>query len=197
MVAEESPLARVAFAKTAAHGRFVQGFEGRAKGRHVIAYLAGVGMLGGQDLVGSIKRDLGNPTYLPDAMYPGRDLAVICDRAARAGLSLRRLGEIILPSLRRANPEIFERKTIAEAFEVLEQASRRDTSYYENETWPAPQLAPGRAVVFRPGRPTPCETFEGILLGLLKTFGVEGSVKETECLWKGSPYCAFEARWSE
>lgn len=192
---EISLLPTVAFAKSPAHERFVQGFEGQTKGRYVIAYLAGVGVLGGHTVVDSIKRELGSPVYLPDGMYPGRDLAVICDRAARAGLSLARLGQLIMPSRQRANPEMFEGKTIEEAFEVLEQASRRDTSYYENKSWPPPKIEPGCAVVYRPGRPTPCETFVGIVQGLLKVFGVSGSVRETACLWKGSAYCTFEARW--
>ncbi len=188
-------LPSVAFAKSPDHERFVQSFEGQTKGRYIIAYLAGVGVLGGHAMVDAIKGELGNPVYLPDGMYPGRDLAVICDRAARAGLSLARLGQLIMPSRQRANPEMFQGKTIEEAFEVLEQASRRDTSYYENKSWPPPQIEPGCAVVYRPGRPTPCETFVGIVEGLLKVFGVTGAVRETACLWEDGAHCTFEARW--
>lgn len=192
---EKLLLPTVAFAKSPAHERFVQSFEGQTKGRYVIAYLAGVGVLGGASLAESIKRELGNPVYLPDGMYPGRDLAVICDRAARAGFSLSRLGQLIMPSRQRANPEMFRDRTIQEAFEVLEQASRRDTTYYENKSWPSPRIEPGHAVVYRPGRPTPCETFVGIVEGLLRIFGVSGTVRETACLWEGSSHCTFEARW--
>lgn len=190
-----SLLATVAFARCPAHERFVQSFAGQTKGRYVIAYLAGVGLLGGSKLVDSIKEDLGFPLYHPDKMYPGRDVAVVCDRAARAGLSLVRLGELIVPARLRANPEMFDGLTVEQAFSVLEQASQRDTSYYVNASWPAPQIEPGHAVVFRPGRPTPCETFVGIIQGLLNTYGVAGSAQETACLWEGHPFCRFEARW--
>jgi hypothetical protein len=195
MITEESPLATVAFAKTPAHERFVQGFEGQTKGRYAITYLAAVGVLGGTALVESIKRDLGNKVYLPEGMYPGRDVAVICDRALRAGLSMARLGEQIIPSRLRANPEMFAGMTIMEAFQVLEQASTNDTSYYQDKSWPAPQIEPGHALVYRPGRPSPCETFVGILQGFFNAFRVRGSAREIACIWEGSPYCTFEARW--
>ncbi|HEV8578322.1 MAG TPA: hypothetical protein VGX68_04510 [Thermoanaerobaculia bacterium] len=197
MISESPQLAAVAFAKSAAHERFVQSFEGKTKGRYAIAYLAAAGVLGGPALVESIKWDLGNKVFLPEEMYPGRDVALICDRAARAGLSMARLGEQIIPSRLRANPEMFQGKTILEAFQVLEQASQNDTTYYANQTWPPPQIEPGRALLYRPGRPTPCETFVGILHGYLKAFGVQGSAREVACIWEGSPYCTFEVRWGE
>ena len=194
MISESPQLAAVAFAKSAAHERFVQCFEGKTKGRYAIAYLAAAGVLGGPELVASIKRELGNKVFLPDGMYSGRDVALICDRAARAGLSMARLGEQIIPSRLRANPEMFDGMAITDAFQVLEQASQNDTTYY-NQTWPPPRIEPGRALLYRPGRPTPCETFVGILQGYLKVFGVQGSAQEIACIWEGSPFCTFEVRW--
>jgi hypothetical protein len=109
---------------------------------------------------------------------------------------MTRLGELVIPSYKRANPKAFEGKTVMEAFEILEKASREDSAYYGDQEWPAPVIEPGRAVLCRPGRPTPCDTFVGTLLGLLKAFGTAGSARETGCRWEGQPYCTFEAVWT-
>jgi hypothetical protein len=114
--APDDRLARVAFAKNPEHERFVQGFAGRTRGRYALAYLVGVEILAGSDLRKSIEAELGNPVYLPAELCDGRDLAVICDRALRAGVSMTRLGELVIPSYKRANPKAFEGKTVTEAF---------------------------------------------------------------------------------
>lgn len=42
------------------------------------------------------------------------------------------------------------------------------------------------------------QDFEGMARGryaLAYLVGVEGSARETACLWQGAPFCSFEARW--
>lgn len=43
-------LKSVAYAKSPAHERLVRDFEGKSKGRYVLAYLVGIGVLGGSEL---------------------------------------------------------------------------------------------------------------------------------------------------
>lgn len=189
-------LPTVAFAKSPEHERFVQEFQGETRGRYALAYLVGVEVVGGPDLRNSIDRELGNPLFLPDQMIPALNLAVICDRAVRARLAIPRLGELAFPAFRRAHRELFEKTSVADGFDLLERASRQDSSYYGAQAWPAPQVQAGRAVMFRPGRPTPCEAHVGIIVGMLRSFGVEGAAEETACRWQGAPFCTFEVKWS-
>lgn len=188
-------LKTVAFAKSPEHERFVQDFKGKTRGRYALAYLVGVGVLGGPKLRASIETELGNPQFVPGEMYPALHVAVICDRAVRARLAITRLGELCFPAFRRAHRGLFEHKSVMDGFQLLERASRQDSGYYGDQRWPDPKVEPGHAVVYRPGRPTPCDAYVGILLGMLRSFGVEGSAEETACLWEGAPYCAFETRW--
>ena len=143
----------------------------------------------------SSEGELGNVEFVPDRMYSALNLSVICDRAVRAGLSMVRLGELCFPAFRRANRELFENTGVADGFALLERASRQDSEYYGGKQWPEPQVEPARAVMFRPGRPTACDAYVGIISGMLQSFGVECSVRETACLWQGAPFCTFEAVW--
>jgi hypothetical protein len=197
MVDLKSLLRTVAFAKSPEHERFVQEFEGQTRGRYAIAYLVGIQVLGGPKLRAEIEAELGNPTFLPDQLYSALYVAIVCDRAVRAGLPVVRLGELCFPAFRRAHRELFEHTSVEDGFSLLERASRQDSGYYGDQQWPQPQLGAGRAVVFRPGRPTPCEAYVGILSGMLQSFGVEGSARETACLWQGAPFCTFEAVWRD
>lgn len=188
-------LESVAYAKNPDHERFIQGFIGECRGRYHLAFLVGVEILQGPPLRAKIEGDLGHPRCLPDEMYPGRDLAVIFDRAVRAGLSAERLGQLVIPTYKRSNPQIFEGKTVADAFEILERGYRTDTTY--GSVSPAHEAGPGRVRIFRVGHPTPCAVFVGVIGGLFKVFGVEGSAAETACQWEGAATCCFEARWEQ
>ena len=186
-------LTSVAYAKNPDHERFIQGFTGQCRGRYHLAYLVGVEILSGPALRAEIERDLGQPRYLPDQMYPSRDLAVIFDRAVRAGLSAERLGELVIPTYKRVNPHAFEGRSVADGFEILERGWRTETTY--GGVSPAHEVEPGRVKIFRVGQPTPCAFFVGVIHGLFKAFGVEGSAAETTCQWEGAQSCCFEARW--
>ncbi len=183
----------VAYAKNPDHERFIQAFTGQCRGRYHLAFLVGVEILAGPPLRAEIERDLGHPRYVSDQMYGGRDLAVIFDRAMRAGIRAERLGELVIPTYRRANPHLFDGKTVADAFEILELGYRTDTTY--GGISPAHEVEPGRVRIFRAGQPTPCAVFVGVIHGLLKVFGAEGSAAETACQWEGARACCFEARW--
>jgi hypothetical protein len=187
-------LSTVAYAKSPSHERFIQGFGGKLKGRYLIGFLVGVEYLGGAPLRQQIERELGNPHYGPEEWVGVRDMAVIFDRAVRAGVSVERVGELVMPSYKRANPLAFEGRTVQEAFDILERAYRQDTSY--GGVSPGLDKALGLVRVHRVNSPLPCQCFSGVIKGLLQCFGVIGSVHEIACQWEGANSCCWEARWN-
>jgi hypothetical protein len=187
-------LTTIAYAKNLKHQRFVQSFEGQLKGRYVIAFLVGVEFLGGAPLRQQIERDLGDPNYGPDAWVSARDMVVIFDRAARNGVSVERMGELVMPAHKRANPQQYAKRSVYDAFEILERGYRQDTSY--GGVSPEPEKSSGLMRVFRSNAPGPCQYFVGVIKGLLQCFGVNGTVREVACQWEGGKSCCFEARWT-
>lgn len=189
-----APLPTIAYAKNAAHERFIKSFTGQMKARYNLAFLVGVEYIGGQALRAAIERDLGDPRYRPEDWCSTLDAVLIFDRAARAGISVERLGELVLPTYRRANPKVFDGKNVTDGFDILESAYRADTSY--GGVSPGHEVKPGRVRLFRADSPLPCAYFVGVVRGLLQVFGVSGEVREVACQWEGEPVCGFEARWS-
>jgi hypothetical protein len=187
-------LSSVAYAKSQAQERFILGFGGKLKGRYVIGFLVGVEYLGGAALRQQIERELGNPHYGPDEWVTVRDMAVIFDRAVRAGVSVERIGELVMPSYKRAHPAAFAGRTVHDAFDILERAYRQDTTY--GGVSPGLEKAPGLVRVHRLNSPLPCDCFSGVIKGLLQCFGVISAVHEISCQWQGAPTCCWEARWS-
>jgi hypothetical protein len=187
-------LTTIAYAKNLDHQRFIQSFEGKLKGRYVMAFLVGVEFLGGAPLRQQIERELGNPAYGPDQWASARDMVVIFDRAARHGVSVERMGELVMPAYKRANPQAFAGKSVYDAFAILERGYRQDTSY--GGVSPEPEKLAGLMRVFRSNAPGPCQYFVGVIKGLLQCFGVGGSVREVACQWEGAKSCCFEARWN-
>jgi len=187
-------LSSIAYAKSDAHTRFLQGFSGKLKGRYVIGFLVGVEYLGGAPLRQRIERELGQPHYAPDEWVAVRDMVVIFDRAVRAGVSVERVGELVMPAYKRAHPEALAGRTIHDAFDILERAYRQDTSY--GGVSPGLEKAPGLVRVHRLRSPLPCACFSGVVKGLLQCFGVISSVHEIACQWEGAASCCWEARWS-
>jgi hypothetical protein len=180
----------VRFAKTPEHAEFLRTFEGQIKGRYIIAVLVGIGVLGGAELRAEVERQLGHASFTPDQMYPASEYVLACDRAARAGLSFVRIGELIFPAYRRAHPELFEGRTVFDAFKLLEHAYRTET------TWggmSAPMALDGRhATFYRRSQPAPCEMGKGVLLGVLRAFDATGTVEETACQWEGAEACRLD-----
>jgi hypothetical protein len=187
-------LPTVAYAKSQAHQRFIQEFGGKLKGRYVIGFLVGVEYLGGAPLRQAIERELGNPHYLPEEWVAVHDMAVVFDRAVRAGVSVERIGELVMPAYKRAHPEAFAGRTIHDAFDILERAYRQDTTY--GGVSPGIEKAPGLVRVHRVNSPLPCDCFSGVIKGLLHTFGVFSAVHEIACQWEGAKSCCWEARWN-
>jgi hypothetical protein len=118
----------------------------------------------------------------------------IFDRMGRAGVSFERVGELVLPAYKRAHPQEFEGRNVLQAFEILEAAYRRDTTY--GGVSPGLVAGTGRATVYRKDSPLPCAYFVGVIKGLLAVFGSSGVVREVECQWEGAKSCAFETRWA-
>jgi hypothetical protein len=183
----------VCYARNQIHEAFIRGFDGQLKARYNSAFLAQVETLGGARLRAEIERELGNPSYQPDEWRSVRETVLILDRAARAGVSLEAMGELVMPTYKESYPLVFEGRTITDAFDILEAAYRRDTSY--GGVSPGLVKGPGRASVFRQNSVFPCGYFIGVIKGLLRLFGTEGTVLEMECQWEGSPSCRFDARW--
>lgn len=185
---------KIAYARNAAHNQFLHNFDGKVKGRYQLAFLVGIGFVGGLQLRQDIETDLGNPIYALDEWYSGRDVILMFDRAVRRGLSPERIGLLSVPAYKRANPSVFEGKTIRQAFEFLDQGFRSETTY---GTCPAAILESTRALIQRTDAPIPCGYMVGLLKGLLDLFEVQGRVREIECQWDGAGACRFEAGWSE
>ncbi len=187
-------LESIAYAKNPAHERFIQNFGGKLKGRYVIGFLVGVEYLGGAPLRKQIEAELGNPRYGPDEWVAVRDMAVIFDRAIRAGVSVERMGELVMPAYKRSHPQAFAGRTVQDAFDILERAYRQDTTY--GGVSPGLEKAPGLVRVHRFNSPLPCPCFSGVIKGLFHTFGVLSSVHEIACQWEGANSCCWEARWN-
>jgi hypothetical protein len=187
-------LTHVVYAKNAAQERFIlKQFSGQLKGRYVIAFLVGIEYLGGKQLRRAIELELGDPRYGLDAWVSGRDLIYIFDRAARAGVSMERMGEILVPAYKRANPEEFEGKTVHDGADILERAYRLATTY--GGVSPAHEMSGNNIRVYRVNSPMPCLYFAGVIKGLLQTFSLLGTVREVTCQWEGAKSCCFEACW--
>jgi hypothetical protein len=188
------PLESVSYAKNPEHERFVLGFKGRIKARYNVAFLVGAGLTGGAELRASIEAELGNPKYGLDDWVDARDAILVLDRCIRAGVSVERVGELVLPAYKRAHPQVFEGKTVINAFEILEAAYRADTSY--GGVSPGLVASAGRATVYRRDSPLPCDYFVGVIRGLLTVFGVRGTVREVECQWEGAQSCTYATTWA-
>jgi hypothetical protein len=188
-----APSMTISYAKSPAHEAFIQAFDGQVKARYLTAYLNYVGTLGSPQLRTDIERALGSPRYQPDDWRPVREAILIFDRAARAGVSVERMGELVMPTYKEGHPLAFEGRTMTDAFDILEAAYRRDTSY--GGVSPGLVKGPGRASVFRQNSVFPCAYFVGVIKGLLRLFGTEGTVVEVECQWQSKPSCRFDARW--
>jgi hypothetical protein len=184
---------QIAYAKNVAHQRFLDSFNGQLKGRSNLAYLVVVEFVGGSELRKDIEAALGNPTYVPDEWCSARDAIVIFDRAVRAGLPMERLGYRVMPTFKRAFPARFEGKTVHDAFQILEDAYRENTTY--GGVSPGALVEPTRALVYRKGSPLPCDYFPGVINGLLGLFSIEATTREIACQWDGAPACCYEANW--
>jgi hypothetical protein len=187
-------LTSIAYAKNSRHERFIlKEFDGQLKGRYVIAFLVAVEFLGGAPLRKQIEHELGDPKYGLDAWVPGRDLVFIFDRATRAGVSVERMGEILVPAYKRANPQDFEGRTVFDGADILEHGFRQSSTY--GPVSPPHEKMVAGLRVYRTDSPMPCVYFAGVIKGLLQVFNIFGSVRETECQWEGAKSCCFEARW--
>ena len=185
---------QIAYAKNEAHQRFLESFNGELKGRINITFLVVIEFVGGSALRKEIETALGNPIYQPEKWYSARDPILMFDHAIRAGLPMERLGRRVMPAFRRTHPGIFEGKTVRNAFEILENAYRADTTY--GGVTHGMVVEPTRALVYRKGSPLPCDYFVGVINGLLGIFSIEAKTREVECQWDGAPACCFEANWA-
>lgn len=184
---------QIVYAKNAAHQKFLEGFQGQMKGRSSIAALVVIEFVAGSKLRKEIEAELGNPTYQTHEWCSARDLIVIYDRAIRAGVSAERLGIRVMPNYKRTFPELFEGKTVRDAFGILEKAYRENTTY--GGVAPAAQIEPSRALIYRKNSPLPCDYFVGVINGLLDLFSVKAATREIECQWEGAPACCYETQW--
>jgi hypothetical protein len=190
----ETFLRQIAYAKNAAHQRFLENFNGKLKGRGNIRFLVTIEFLGGVQLRKDIERELGNPTYQPEEWYPARDAIVMFDRAFRAGLPMERLGYRAMPFIKQAFPALFQGKTLRDAFAILEDTYRDNTTYGGIE--PGKLVEPTRALFYRKGSPFPCDYFAGVINGLLSLFSIEATTREIACQWDGAAACLYESTWA-
>ncbi len=186
---------QIVYAKNAAHQKFLEDFQGQMKGRSSIAALVVIEFVAGSKLRKEIEAELGNPAYQTHEWCSARDLIVIYDRAIRAGVSAERLGFRVMPNYKRTFPELFEGKTVRDAFGILEKAYRENTTY--GGVAPAAQIEPARALVYRKNSPLPCGYFVGVINGLLDIFSVKATTREIECQWEGAPACCYETQWRQ
>jgi hypothetical protein len=185
---------QIAYAKNAAHQRFLENFNGKLKGRGNIRFLVTIEFMGGAQLRKDIELALGNPTYQPEEWYSARDAIMMFDRAVRAGLPMERLGYRGMPFIKQASPALFQGKTVRDAFAILEDTYRDNTTY--GGVKPGVLVEPTRALFYRQGSPFPCDYFAGLINGLLGLFSVEAKTREIACQWGGAPECCYEASWA-
>ena len=185
---------QIVYAKNAAHQQFLHSFNGQLKGRSNLAFLVVIEFVGGAQLRKDIEVALGYPTYQPDEWCSARDAIVMFDHAIRAGVPAERLGYRVMPTYKRQFPAVFKGKTVRDAFEILEQAYRANTTY--GGVAPGVLVEPTRALIYRQGSPLPCDYFVGVINGLLGLFSIQGSTREIECQWNGAPACCYEAHWA-
>lgn len=185
---------QIIYAKNAAHQQFLSSFNGKLKGRSNLAFLVVIEFMGGSQLRKDIEAALGNPTYQPDEWCSARDAIVMFDRAIRAGLPAKRLGYRVMPTYRRQFPALFEGKAVHDAFGIMEQAYRANTTY--GGVAPGALVEPTRALIYRKGSPLPCDYFVGVINGLLGIFSIEATTREIACQWEGAPACCYESNWA-
>jgi hypothetical protein len=185
---------QIVYAKNAAHQQFLESFHGKLKGRSNLAFLVVIEFISGSQLRKNIEAEIGNPTYQPDEWCSARDAIVMFDRAIRAGLPAERLGYRVMPTYKRTFPVLFEGKTVRDAFGILEDAYRSNTTY--GGVSPGALVEPTRALVYRKGSPLPCDYFVGVINGLLGLFSIEATTREIACQWNGAPACCYEANWA-
>jgi hypothetical protein len=99
-----------------------------------------------------------------------------------------------MPTYKRAFPALFDGKSVRDAFEILEQAYRSNTTY--GGVAPGALIEPTRALIYRKGSPLPCDYFVGVINGLLGLFSLEATTHEIACQWNGAPACCYEANWA-
>jgi hypothetical protein len=190
-VALETP---IVYARSKEHDQFLRSFVGDLKGRYLLAYAVGIEVVSGRELRLQVERELGDPRFEPETLYDIRYLVVMLDRAMRQGLSSERLGELIVPTRKRTNPQAFAGKTVGEAFQSMIDGYRADSSVGDFQL----ELAPGHARVLRGDFPGPCEMFVGVIRGLLRVMGTTGTAEETVCRWRGGvKRCIYDAHWQE
>jgi hypothetical protein len=175
--------AKISYAKSSLQDRFIQQFDGQLKGRYLLAFLVGVQYMGGAPLRAAIEQELGNPHYGLDEWCSARDMVLVFDRAHRAGISMQRLGELVMPAYKRANPEALAGLDVAGGLALLERAYRESTTY--GGVSPVHEVEHGRAVLYRTGSPLPCEYFVGAVTGTLHTFGAEGTWRRPSASGRG------------
>jgi hypothetical protein len=185
---------QIVYAKNAAHQQFLDSFDGKLKGRSNLAFLVVIEFIGGSQLRKEIEAVLGNPIYQPDEWSSARDAIVIFDRALRAGVSAERLGYRVMPTFKRTFPAVFQGKTVHDAFGILEQAYRSNTTY--GGVTPGALIEPKRVLIYRKGSPLPCDYFVGVINGLLGIFSIEAATREIACQWNGAGACCYEANWA-
>jgi hypothetical protein len=184
----------VSFAKTREHEEFLLAVRGHIRGRYLISFLVGVGIVGGNELRRSIEAELGRPYYMPEQMYPARELVFICHHAAASKLPIARLGESMAPTFKRAHPEYFAGRSVEQLCEIIERAYREETTY--SSLSPEHFIMPGYARMFRKNQPAPCALFEGVLQGFLASMGTVGTVDEVACQWEGASSCTYDIHWA-
>jgi uncharacterized protein (TIGR02265 family) len=186
-------LSAVSFAKSREHEEHLLVARGQIRGRYLISLLVSVGVIGGNELRRRIEEELGRTYYMPEQMYPARELVFICHHAAGAELPMARLGETVAPTFKRAHPEYFLGRTVDGLCEIIERAYREETTYHS--LCPEHFTMPGYARMFRKNQPTPCGLFEGVLKGFLATLETVGTAEEVACQWEGASSCTYDIHW--
>jgi hypothetical protein len=186
-------LVSVSYAKNRAHEQFLLRARGELRGRYILALLIGVGNLGGIPLRLQIEEEVGRALYLPDLMYPARELVLICHYAHAAGVPLARLGETLAPTFRRAHPEAFSDCSMEHICAIIENAYREETTC--SSVSAVDYAIPGFARIFRRNQPAPCAFVEGVLKGFLSVMNASGTAEEVACQWQHGASCTYELHW--
>lgn len=174
--------------------RFIECYQGSCKGRYHLAYLAILGIAGGEQLQKEAVSKFGRDVYLPEQMYPMTEAVNIIHFGMTHGVPAERMGRMVAQSYKRAMPAMFENMTHDKAIDLLLLAYSSETDV--SNVLKLEHRQPGRVLLSRTNSPQPCEYMLGVIRGGFDLGNLKANVREIKCQWKADdPHCLYEITW--
>ena len=176
--------------------KFLEGYDGSCKGRYHIAYLAILGIAGGEEVKEEAIKKYGREKYVPDEMYPLKEAVSIIHYGMERGIPAERMGRMVAQSYKRSSPEIFDNLTHDRVIDLLLLAYSSETDVGDMLT--VEHREPGKILVSRKDSIQPCEFFIGVVNGAFQIAELDAQIREVSCQWKeDNDKCVYEVTWDE